>query len=208
MIMKKFTKTRVLILLSFFISITVSSQSLETSKAKLEGCVNFDDLTVGGLCRRAIWWTLVFMVSWRRRGWHCFRLVFYKLSNSMLIEGSSDVVLKFNDSNLIQGKYIFSTNIFIPEGKTGYWNLHKDVVPGIEWGFQIMYEDDMTMVIDAGGSMTATPPYEYNTWYFNEIIVDLDNDWCQFYIDDVLIVEYPWTLGAFGTPGSEYIGKC
>lgn len=45
--MKKFTKTRVLILLSFFISITVSSQSLETSKAKLEGCVNFDDLTVG-----------------------------------------------------------------------------------------------------------------------------------------------------------------
>ncbi len=29
--------------------------------------------------------------------------------------------------------------------------------------------------------------------------IDIDNDWCEFFMDDVLIVEYQWSLGAFGT---------
>jgi hypothetical protein len=69
-----------------------------------------------------------------------------------------------------------------------------------------MYEDDMTMVIDAAGAAAAIIPYEYDTWYYNKVIVDIDNDLCQFYVDNSLIVEYQWTLGTFGTPGLNTLG--
>ena len=128
-------------------------------------------------------------------------------SNSILIEGSTDLILKAAETNLTSGVHTFMNDIYIPTGFTGYWNLQKDVVPGTEWGFQIMYEDTMMMVIDAGAAAAAVIPYSYDTWYHNEVVVDLDNDWCQFYIDGELIIEYQWTLGTFGTPGALTLGS-
>ena len=171
-------------------------------------CENFDDLTVGGgVCEQlgGMWYTTWFP------GNPCDAIVsdLYSVSpsNSMLVEGETDLILWFADENLTSGSYTFTHNIYIPTGRTGYWNLQKDVVIGIEWGFQIMYEDNMTAVIDAGGQAAAIVPYSYNTWYHNIIVVDLDNDWCKFYIDGELIIEYQWTLGVFGEPGANTLGS-
>ncbi|RLD50463.1 MAG: hypothetical protein DRJ05_19590, partial [Bacteroidetes bacterium] len=95
----------------------------------------------------------------------------------------------------------------VPTGTTGYWNLQKDVVIGTEWGFQVMFEDDMTMIVDAGAAAAAVVPYSYDTWYHNEIIVDLDNDWAGFYVDGEFIIGYQWTLGTFGTAGALTLGS-
>jgi hypothetical protein len=34
-----------------------------------------------------------------------------------------------------------------------------------------------------------------------ELIVDLDADWCEIWVDGVMMHGYQWTLGTFGTPG-------
>ncbi|MEZ5197067.1 MAG: T9SS type A sorting domain-containing protein [Bacteroidales bacterium] len=69
-------------------------------------------------------------------------------------------------------------------------------------GDWVLFDDDMTMVVDGAGAAAAVIPYEYDTWYFCEVIVDLDNDNCEFYVDGNLEHEYQWTLGTFGTPGA------
>ncbi len=127
-------------------------------------------------------------------------------SNSMLVEGGTDALQLFNASNITSGVYYYSHNIYIPDGTTGYWNLQKDIVPAVEWGFQIMYDDDGMYYVDAAAAAAVVAPFSYDTWYFNEVIIDLNSDWAEFYIDGTLIIEYQWTLGTFGNPGALTLG--
>ena len=171
-------------------------------------CEDFDDLTVGGYVAGQLGglWT-----TWSGAPGTAEDAIvsdMYSVSpdNSILVEGTTDLVQLFNDENLTAGAWEFTFNIYVPTGKTGYFNLQKDVVPGTEWGFQAMFEDDMTIVVDGGAAGAAIIPYAYDTWYAIKLMVDLDNDWCQFYIDENLELEYQWTLGTFGTAGALTLG--
>ncbi|MEZ5083716.1 MAG: choice-of-anchor J domain-containing protein [Bacteroidales bacterium] len=131
-------------------------------------------------------------------------------SNSILVEGTTDLLQLFNATTITSGVYSYSNNIYVPTGTTGYWNLQKDVTPGITegWGIQMMYDDDGMIHIDAGADDAAVVAFSYDTWYFNEVIVDLDNDLCEFYIDGNLITQHQWTLGTFGNVGPNTLGGC
>ncbi len=174
----------------------------------ISNCEDFDALTAGGYVGGQLGglWT-----TWSGApGTPEDALVsdMYSLSpsNSMLIEGGTDAFQLFAAEDITAGKWVYSNNIYIPTGKVGYWNLQKTTTAGDEWGFQIMYEDDMTMVIDANGFGAAIVPYVNDVWYHNVFIVDIDNDWAEFYVDDALIIEYQWSLGTQGVPGLFSIG--
>jgi len=173
-------------------------------------CENFDALIVGGYVAEQLggMWTTWSGTPGTAEDAIVSDLYSVSPANSILVEGTTDLVLMFADENLTTGSHTFTNDIFIPTGTTGYWNLQKDLIIGVEWGFQIMYEDDMTMIVDAGAAAAAVIPYTYDTWYHNEVVVDLDNDWCDFYIDGELIIGYQWTLGTFGTPGANTLGSC
>jgi hypothetical protein len=128
-------------------------------------------------------------------------------SNAALVEGTTDLVLKVAENSLTSGVITYMNDIYVPTGFTGYWNLQKTVVAGEEWAFQIHYDDDMMAHIDAAAEDAVVMAYENDTWYHNEVVIDLNNDWCQFYIDGTLIIEYQWTLGTFGTPGLLTLGS-
>lgn len=167
-------------------------------------CEDFDELTVGGYVAEQLGgnWTTWSNAPGTAEDALVSDMYSISPSNSILVEGTTDLVHLITGENITSGVWSYSVNIYVPEGKTGYWNLQKDVVPGAEWGFQVMFEDDMTMIVDGGAAAAAVIPYQYNTWYNNQVIVDLDNDWCQFYVDGNLELEYQWTLGTFGTPGA------
>ena len=205
--MEKITKTGVLFFLSFVISIIGFSQPSQTTKAKLDGCENFDALTVGdGVCEQLGGMWGCSWVPGSDNDAIVSNLFSQSPSNSMLVEDDADIWMSSDVNNLTSGKWTYSHFVFIPDGKTGYWNLQKYVYPGIEWGFQVMYDDDMTMIVDAGAPAAAIIPYDYDTWYLNEVIVDLDNDWCEFFINGDYILGYQWSLGTFGTPGENSLG--
>ena len=116
----------------------------------------------------------------------------------MMIDGTNDMVHLFDTENLTSGKYTYELNIYVPTGYTGYFNLQKDITPGLEWGFQVMFEDDMLQYIDGAGAAAVLWPYEYDTWYHCEMIVDLDMDWLQYFVDGELVHERVATDIVFG----------
>ena len=172
-------------------------------------CEDFDDLTVGGYVAEQLggMWTTWSGAPGTSEDAIVSDLYSVSPFNSILVEGTTDLVRVFSDATLTSGSYTFTNDIYIPTGTTGYWNLQKDHNIGIEWGFQIMYDYEMNMIIDAGGAAAAVIPYTYDTWYHNEIVVDLDNDWCEFFVDGELIIGYQWTLGPFGNQGANTLGS-
>nr|NQU91103.1 T9SS type A sorting domain-containing protein [Bacteroidota bacterium] len=192
--MRKFTIKLLMALLLVFPSMVVLSQT----------CEDFDDLNVGGYVAEQLGgnWTTWSGTPGTAEDALVSDLYSISPSNSILVEGTTDLVQLITGANIISGKWSYSLNIYVPNGTTGYFNLQKDVVPGTEWGFQVMFEDDMTMVVDGGAAGAAIIPYLYDTWYLCELIVDIDSDWCEFYVDGTLELGYQWTLGTFGTAGA------
>ena len=130
----------------------------------------------------------------------------YALSGtkSVKVDGTSDLVLIME--NYTTGCYSIDLNMYIPTGYCGYYNLQKTNVPGTEWGIQTMFDVTGIASIDGGAAAACTFPFDFDTWMNFEIIVDLDNDLCEFLYDGTLMHSYQWTLGCFGTPGLLQLG--
>jgi len=125
-------------------------------------------------------------------------------SNSVVVEGTSDLVLIMD--NYTSGVYSMELNLYVPTGNSGYWNLQKTNTIGQEWAFQILFETDGIATADAGAAAALTFPFNFDTWINMELIIDLDTDWCEIWVDGVMLYEYQWTLGTFGTPGLLSLG--
>ena len=120
-------------------------------------------------------------------------------TQSVVVEGTSDLVYIMDDYT--SGIYSMEVNLFVPTGYCGYWNLQKTSTPGQEWGFQIMFDVTGIASADAGAAAALTFPFSFDTWINMELVVDLNADWCEIWVDGVMLYEYQWTLGCFGTPG-------
>ncbi|KQC03899.1 MAG: hypothetical protein APR54_02240 [Candidatus Cloacimonas sp. SDB] len=130
----------------------------------------------------------------------------YALSGtqSVMVEGANDLVLIMD--NYTVGAYTMELSMYIPDGHSGYFNLQKTNTPGEEWAFQIVFETDGVATADAGAAAAAVFDYNHDEWMDLEIVVDLDNDWAEFWFNGDMMVEYQWTLGTFGTPGLLSLG--
>ncbi|MCK4570010.1 MAG: T9SS type A sorting domain-containing protein, partial [Bacteroidales bacterium] len=127
-------------------------------------------------------------------------------NNSFVVEGTTDLVRLFAESNLTVGKYSYSHYMYVPDNYCGYFNLQKDVIPGVEWGFQVQFDVDGIATVDAGAAAAATFTFPFETWFHHEVIVDINTDWAEYFVDGVLIIGWQWTLGTFGTPGANTLG--
>jgi len=119
-------------------------------------------------------------------------------SNSVVIEGTNDCVLLFGDKT--EGKYSFNFYAYVPEGFYGYFNMLQ-VFAGAssEWGMQAYFDAGGIGTVDAGGAGAGAFTYLYNTWHFIEVVVDLDEDLAEMFINGSSIVTWQWSLGTFGT---------
>ncbi len=121
-------------------------------------------------------------------------------NNSVLIEGLNDCVLLLGDKTT--GKYNLTFDIRVATGFLGYFNvLHAFAGANSEWGLQVYFDEGGAGLVDAAGAGAATFTFAYDTWIPIKVNVDLDNDWCKFWVDNNLVVEYQWSLGTFGTAG-------
>ena len=123
--------------------------------------------------------------------------------NSAKIEEETNLIMVMD--NYASGRYSLHINMFIPEGFSGHFNLQKTNTPGEEYGFQIFFKEDSIATINAGGEASFEFPF-WNGRLELDMIIDLDNDWAEFYYYDYLMIEYQWSLGAFGDPGLLSIG--
>lgn len=125
-------------------------------------------------------------------------------SQSVKVDGTSDLLLTLG--NKVSGKWQVELNMYVPAGFNGYYNLQKYETPGTEWGVQAFFNSDGTGSIDAGAEGAVVFNYTPDTWINIVNIVDLDNDMAQVWMDGVMMVEWPWSLGTFGDPGAIQLG--
>ncbi len=131
----------------------------------------------------------------------------YSPTQSVMISGTNDQVLKLG--NKTSGAYIFSVWYYIPSGFGGYINMQHFELPGTEWAYEAYFGA-------AGGSengyMYAGDPaeipftFQHDTWFKMETWIDLDEDLAYFFIDNVEIASWQWSLQAQGDPGAKQIG--
>ncbi|MCF8365788.1 MAG: DUF4394 domain-containing protein, partial [Bacteroidales bacterium] len=122
-------------------------------------------------------------------------------SNSVVIEGTNDAVLYLNDEGAFtEGVYTIDFMVYIPTGKLGYFNTLQLFNGGSsEWGMQAYFDVNGAGLVDAGAAGAGTFTYTYDTWHNVKIMVDLDTDYAEMYLNDDMIVSWQWSTGSFGT---------
>ncbi|MCF6171057.1 MAG: T9SS type A sorting domain-containing protein [Bacteroidales bacterium] len=124
-----------------------------------------------------------------------------------VVTTSTDLILKLGDKTT--GKYQVDMKYYIVSGMGGYVNLQHFEAPGIEWAVEVYFgagtgNNNGFMYAGSPDSIYFTHPHD--TWMQLSFVVDLDNDWAEFYLDDVLITEWQFSLQAQGDPGTLQLG--
>jgi hypothetical protein len=131
--------------------------------------------------------------------------VAYEGSNSMVIEGLNDAVMLLGDKT--SGKYAFKFYVYIPTGYYGYFNVLQEFNgANSQWGMQAYFDAGGLGTVDAGGQGAGTFSYNYDTWINVNMIIDLNLDWAEMYVDGNMVVEWQWSTGSFGTGTLNQLG--
>jgi len=162
---------------------------------------DFESHTVGEqlACQDSLHWN-----TWE--GNPCDWLEDPLVSNSQAHSGLKSVWIQpYNDliktiPNYTFGKYRIEFDLYIPSGYTASWCqlglfINSD---STEWGFIAMFDPSGNGNIAGGGWGTAQFSFSYNTWMHNELIVDLNSDWADYYFEGNRVHGWQWTLGAGG----------
>ena len=115
------------------------------------------------------------------------------------------------------GVYDLEFDVYVPEGKNGYFNvLHHFVVnggTGTSWAMQVymhMTNDGQNSTqtpghgtVHAGSNGTCDLPCVYDEWMHFRVHVDADNDVAQLYFNvvgepEVMYAEWQWSMDSFG----------
>jgi hypothetical protein len=115
--------------------------------------------------------------------------------NSVVIVQNNDLVRLHGE--MTAGSWGMSFQVYIPNGQAGYFNTLAGFAPNPNnWGMEVYF--------DAGGggrlfAGTVVPfSWTSDTWQLTEVIVDLDQDLAQFWLNGSLVHQWQWTVGASG----------
>ncbi len=129
----------------------------------------------------------------------------YSGSNSVVVETGNDLVMLID--NYTEGLYKISFYMNVPSGYLGYFNtLQLFNGTNSEWGMQVFFDENGEGRIDGGAEGAATFTFPYNTWMYNEVIIDMNNDWAEYKIDGNSIHGWQWSIGSFGQGDLNQLG--
>ncbi len=119
--------------------------------------------------------------------------------NSTVIAPNNDLIKLLGDQT--SGIWYIEMDVYIPAGKSGYFNTLSDFtfVTGGYWAMECYFD------LGGAGRLLATTTTAFTwtpaTWQHIRLMVDLDLDQAQFWIDGTLVNSWTWTLGASGGTG-------
>ena len=125
----------------------------------------------------------------------------YSGANSVVVVQNNDLVHAFGPYT--SGKWAVQWQTYVPTGATGYFNtLSIFAGASSEWGMQAFLNAGGSGTVDAGGQSSGLFNYPYDTWFPVVVVVDLDNDMAEFWLNGSMVIQWQWTLGALGQGGS------
>ena len=133
--------------------------------------------------------------------------IFDQDGNTVNITGTNDAVYVI--PNYISGEYEITFDLYVPTGGDAYFNtLQYFEGAASQWGMQVYFGHTNYGEgnLDAGAALAQIFTFEYDSWMAVKVYVDLDSDWAEFYLDDVLIIGWVWSTGSFGTGTLNQLG--
>jgi len=127
--------------------------------------------------------------------------------NVVEITGVNDLVYVME--NYTSGFYTITFDMLVPTGGDGYFNtLQEFAGANSQWGMQVYFGHTNLGEgnLDAGTALAQVFTFDYDTWMAIKVTVDIDNDWGEFFLDDVLIHGWIWSTGCFGTGTLNQLG--
>ena len=109
--------------------------------------------------------------------------------------------------NVTTGTWELSFDMYIPNGKDAYNNiLHIFNGSGSEWATEVWYKTSDNGTAIKAANVTTNFDCPFDSWFTVKYVVDLDNDEATFYVDDVEIYTWQFSLQAEGAAGTRQLG--
>ncbi|MDC7995792.1 T9SS type A sorting domain-containing protein [Altibacter sp. HG106] len=111
--------------------------------------------------------------------------------------------------------------MYIPSGKSGYFNVQNEETPGVQWNYHVTFNEggsslgviifyDASGTNQGPGAILGTGSYPVDAWFEVSLITDMDSLITQLSIDGALIATTPYTgtqLGAINFYSNEGGGE-
>ncbi len=113
--------------------------------------------------------------------------------NSVLIPegGVTDVILKLGNKST--GNYRLEWQMYVPDGKSGYYNIQETEVPGVAWNLELYFglgtSGEGEFTVPVGPTFT----YPVDAWFLVEHLVDLDANTIEVIINGVSVLTDVYT---------------
>ncbi|MDD2963197.1 MAG: T9SS type A sorting domain-containing protein [Bacteroidales bacterium] len=124
-------------------------------------------------------------------------------TKSAVVEGSTDLLLKLG--NKTSGLYEVTWWMYVEANKAGYYNFQHFESPGVEFAFEIYFNENGSGTLKVEGS-DFTFYYPKSVWFEAKHIIDLDNDNIKLYIDGSMVKEWPFSSQASAAGGTLQLG--
>jgi len=165
-----------------------------TSVAQIEFLDDFEEYTMeaGLVCQNPIDWSTWSDAPCSNEDPIVYFNWAYSGSKSVLIEHYNDLIKSFG--NISSGKNFINFWVYIPVGKMGYFSLLSRFTPEpFEWAMECYFDIGGTGRIMGVQGEPIYFNHEEAEWFNVHIMVDLDIDEAQLWIDGVLIHIWQWT---------------
>ncbi len=124
---------------------------------------------------------------------------FISFPNSIDINDTSDLVHEYA---IDAGVWTYTAWQYIPAnlvGTTYFILLNQYDDAGLTWNWSVQVEfDSVTDLVINDGGAGGTLPIIYDTWVEIAVVIDLDNDWQEFYYGGNLLFAGSWSEGMSG----------
>jgi hypothetical protein len=122
----------------------------------------------------------------------------YSGSNSVVIVADNDLVKPLGTQ--AKGRWTIEFQIFIPDGRSGYFNTLADFAgSNSEWAMDVYFDEGGGgRLITENGTATAFT-FSYDIWQSCKVYADLNTDVGEFWFNGSLVHTWPWTEGSGGT---------
>jgi hypothetical protein len=126
-------------------------------------------------------------------------------SNSLKIEGSSDLIYRFD--NQTTGVYEIDFNYYIASvGSGAYFNIQHYTQPGVQWAFECAFSTYGVAYLRQNENL-VTFSFPNDTWFPIKVVIDLDNDSLAIFINGESLETAPFSYTADGNNGVCQLGS-
>ena len=193
------------LLLSFLCVLAITALSAQVSE-------DFSDYTVGGkLAQQAQAMGRDYWTTWSDAPGSDEDGVVGELDGNKVYAPTFNVDQVLQLGKKSTGIWALYTKIYVPTGKDGYFNVIADFHPENPnitiWAMQFAFATDVStapvyapgvLKLYAGESSYTTYTFQHDQWINIKVVIDLDNDQATFFMNDVQMKQWDYSLGTFG----------